>query len=244
MITKRAFYINGGWNTPATPRDHQVIDPSTEEPCAVISLGGQADTDAAVAAVAFFLISDISQQSGSGAGKSSPSINQQTRIETVYLEILDSSWVLGFDGRNSTFRVMIKNNSRFTIDAPEISAKMESCNSNRFIIRTAQQMLNQLGFTAGSVDGRMGNRTRAAIAEFQMSKGLTVSRQLDATTMKALGISTEEENFPSLGSGFIVGRYEIPSGKVAYVDFINFYSQTRGKDFCFRISRDVRVAEK
>lgn len=50
MIEKREFYINGQWVAPAQPRDHQVIDPSTEEPCAVISLGGQADTDAAVAA--------------------------------------------------------------------------------------------------------------------------------------------------------------------------------------------------
>ena len=50
MITRREFYINGCWTAPATPRDCQVIDPSTEEPCAIISLGGQADTDAAVAA--------------------------------------------------------------------------------------------------------------------------------------------------------------------------------------------------
>jgi len=50
MIEKRQFYINGEWVDPASPRDHQVIDPTTEEPCAVISLGGQADTDAAVAA--------------------------------------------------------------------------------------------------------------------------------------------------------------------------------------------------
>ncbi len=50
MIEKRQFYINGNWSDPATPSDCQVIDPSTEEPCAVISLGGQADTNAAVAA--------------------------------------------------------------------------------------------------------------------------------------------------------------------------------------------------
>ena len=50
MIEKRNFYINGQWVAPAQPNDFQVIDPSTEEPCAVISLGGQADTDAAVAA--------------------------------------------------------------------------------------------------------------------------------------------------------------------------------------------------
>ena len=50
MIIRRDFYINGRWTKPATPRDCLVIDPSTEEPCATISLGSQADTDAAVAA--------------------------------------------------------------------------------------------------------------------------------------------------------------------------------------------------
>ncbi|MFW8635942.1 aldehyde dehydrogenase family protein [Cribrihabitans pelagius] len=50
MIEKRDFYINGQWTAPAEARDHQVINPSTEEPCAVISLGGEADTNAAVAA--------------------------------------------------------------------------------------------------------------------------------------------------------------------------------------------------
>ncbi|MDW3224063.1 MAG: aldehyde dehydrogenase family protein [Paracoccaceae bacterium] len=50
MLEKRDFYINGQWVAPAMPNDFAVIDPSTEEQCAVISLGGQADTDAAVAA--------------------------------------------------------------------------------------------------------------------------------------------------------------------------------------------------
>ena len=50
MIEKRDFYIGGEWVAPRAGQDCEVIDPSTEEPCAVISLGGQADTDAAVAA--------------------------------------------------------------------------------------------------------------------------------------------------------------------------------------------------
>ena len=50
MITRRDFYIGGQWVAPATARDHAVIDPSSEEPCAVISLGSAADADAAVAA--------------------------------------------------------------------------------------------------------------------------------------------------------------------------------------------------
>ena len=50
MIEKRDFYINGRWAKPVAGRECVVIDPSTEEPCAVISLGGTADTNAAVAA--------------------------------------------------------------------------------------------------------------------------------------------------------------------------------------------------
>ena len=50
MIEKRDFYINGQWVAPSAANDFSVINPSTEEPCAVISLGAQADTDAAVAA--------------------------------------------------------------------------------------------------------------------------------------------------------------------------------------------------
>jgi aldehyde dehydrogenase (NAD+) len=50
MISKTNFFIDGQWVAPVESHDFDVINPSTEEPCAVISLGSQADTDAAVAA--------------------------------------------------------------------------------------------------------------------------------------------------------------------------------------------------
>ena len=50
MTNTRNFYINGQWVAPSTPNDFDVINPSNEEACATISLGSQADTDAAVAA--------------------------------------------------------------------------------------------------------------------------------------------------------------------------------------------------
>ncbi|MBT8103087.1 MAG: aldehyde dehydrogenase family protein [Gammaproteobacteria bacterium] len=50
MLDKRKFYINGQWVLPANARDFDVIDPSAEKVIGVISLGDQADTDAAVAA--------------------------------------------------------------------------------------------------------------------------------------------------------------------------------------------------
>ena len=45
MLDKRASYINGAWSAPETARDFEVFNPSTEQPCAVISLGDQANTD-------------------------------------------------------------------------------------------------------------------------------------------------------------------------------------------------------
>ena len=50
MLNNRKFYINGQWVEPSTKNDFDVINPSDETVCAVISLGSQADTDAAVAA--------------------------------------------------------------------------------------------------------------------------------------------------------------------------------------------------
>ena len=50
MIEKRNFYIDGKWVAPHSARAMDVIDPSTEETCAVISIGDETDTNKAVAA--------------------------------------------------------------------------------------------------------------------------------------------------------------------------------------------------
>ena len=50
MLDKRDFYINGKWIPPVKANDLEVINPSTEEICALISIGDKADTDAAVSA--------------------------------------------------------------------------------------------------------------------------------------------------------------------------------------------------
>ena len=50
MLDKKKFYINGEWVSPKKPNDFKVTDPSTEEECAVISLGGVEDVNDAVSA--------------------------------------------------------------------------------------------------------------------------------------------------------------------------------------------------
>ena len=50
MLDKKNFYIDGKWVKPNSSEEIKVIDPATEENCAVISLGNQKDVDAAVSA--------------------------------------------------------------------------------------------------------------------------------------------------------------------------------------------------
>ena len=50
MKDARNFYINGEWVAPRNGTDFEVINPSTEEAYAVISLGGEEDTNAAIEA--------------------------------------------------------------------------------------------------------------------------------------------------------------------------------------------------
>jgi len=50
MLDRRNFYINGKWVAPSKPNDFEVINPSNEEPFAIISLGDEADTNSAVKA--------------------------------------------------------------------------------------------------------------------------------------------------------------------------------------------------
>ena len=48
MIENKNFYIDGKWVPPVKPNDFEVIDPSTEEAFAIISLGSIEDTDKAI----------------------------------------------------------------------------------------------------------------------------------------------------------------------------------------------------
>ena len=50
MLRRTDFYIDGKWVAPAAPSELEVVNPANEQPFAVISLGGKADVDTAVAA--------------------------------------------------------------------------------------------------------------------------------------------------------------------------------------------------
>lgn len=70
--------------------------------------------------------------------------------------------------------------------APEHTASVDT---SRAIART-QAVLSSLGFDAGPPDGKMGRKTRDAIAAFQASKGMPATGEIDKALIDALGMST------------------------------------------------------
>jgi len=59
-------------------------------------------------------------------------------------------------------------------------------------VKEIQKTLEDLGFDSGSVDGRMGARTRLAIKEFQKRKGLVASGKIDSKTWFQLNDEKEK----------------------------------------------------
>lgn len=53
---------------------------------------------------------------------------------------------------------------------------------------TAQQALKDKGHDPGAIDGRMGPRTRGALADYQKAEGLKVTGRLDGDTRARLGM--------------------------------------------------------
>jgi len=53
-------------------------------------------------------------------------------------------------------------------------------------IKSVQQVLNKNGYDAGSADGVMGDKTRAAIAQFQKDNGMSPTGRIDETLIQTL----------------------------------------------------------
>ena len=161
-------------------------------------------------------------------------------VKTVQLDAISSEWLRGWDGSYSTLRVLVKNTSPYAISVPEIRAKTESCDSDNFSTRLAQQALKRRGYNVGPVDGILGEMTKSAIASYQRQNGLTVSRELDGVTLRSLGFSDDSFEWPAFGRGVLVGSNKMSPGVVGYVDFLDFALDAR-EEFCFYVISNVRV---
>ena len=57
--------------------------------------------------------------------------------------------------------------------------------------KRVQQALHEQGFDAGPVNGEFWSKTQAALAQFQLSRTLPASGQLDDATLAALGVERD-----------------------------------------------------
>ena len=65
--------------------------------------------------------------------------------------------------------------------------------SSGTLVRELQEGLNELGFNCGEVDGKFGSKTKAALIEFQKSKGLNGTGICDNNTWVALNAALGTE---------------------------------------------------
>lgn len=75
------------------------------------------------------------------------------------------------------------------IEVPESSTGFEQEGS---LIFQVQQVLKEKGYNPGPVDGLIGNKTRAAIKQFQAAENIRVSGNPDRNTLIALGLRQGE----------------------------------------------------
>ena len=66
-------------------------------------------------------------------------------------------------------------------------------------IKRVQAKLRQLGFDAGPVNGDFGEKTQAALAQFQLSRTIPASGQLDDVTLAELGVMRDQGETAAAG---------------------------------------------
>ena len=68
-------------------------------------------------------------------------------------------------------------------------------------VRRAQDLLNQLGYDAGPVDGIVGRRTTAAVKRFQSASGMTADGWVTGSLVSALAAAVEAREEAPAGKG-------------------------------------------
>jgi hypothetical protein len=115
----------------------------------------------------------------------------EPRADEPYSLLIDGVWYNGITDSNGYLEVSIQ-----TGNAHKAKLIMSSDGSSYDIdlgavdpiseIRGIQQRLNNLGYDCGAIDNILGLRTREAIRQFQVNRGLPASGELDHQTMSEL----------------------------------------------------------
>jgi peptidoglycan hydrolase-like protein with peptidoglycan-binding domain len=73
--------------------------------------------------------------------------------------------------------------------ADQASKDARAAGGNKEQVKTVQQALKDKGHDPGEIDGVMGQKTQAALRDFQKKEGLKDTGRLDSETASKLGVS-------------------------------------------------------
>lgn len=76
----------------------------------------------------------------------------------------------------------------YSSNASSTSSKSSNTSTSSSTVKKVQQALNKKGYSCGTADGKMGQKTISALKKFQKAKGLTVDGKIGPQIKKALGI--------------------------------------------------------
>jgi uncharacterized protein YcfJ len=115
------------------------------------------------------------------AGFSPQPVNRQASGADIPPQAEAQAQVLEADAADSTPLDVTK----ISFDEPQAAKPQEKTAASRRIMEV-QQLLNQKGYAVGTPDGKMGSKTKAAIAKFQGDKKLKVTGTLTTETVNKL----------------------------------------------------------
>ena len=111
--------------------------------------------------------------------------------------------------------------------APALAATVLEVGSSGEAVKSVQQKLIQWGYLSGSADGRYGEKTRAAVADFQRKNHLTADGRVGPATAAAMGVtlsgSTNSGNSTPASATIISADHRLLSKLV--------YAEARGESY-------------
>lgn len=109
------------------------------------------------------------------------------------------------DYTGSAYEVDIINDTEHLVSDVYLAYKNLTCDiPTSSAIAQVQKKLNAKGYSAGRVDGKMGNQTVAALKKFQRSLNTNADGKIIVSTLKALKINTEIGWSTTKNPGFIL----------------------------------------
>ena len=111
---------------------------------------------------------------------------------------------------------------------PARAATVLEVGSSGDAVRQVQQKLIQWGYLSGSADGRYGEKTRAAVLDFQRKNGLSADGRVGPATAAAMGVSLSGGS-GSTGGGSVTAAAIISADHRLLSRLV--YAEARGESY-------------